>query len=143
MELLIKKIAEINNATLSALSAEGVFVCFVLEDGHRDVKVPGETRIPAGRYPIVARKRGKFYNLYKSRFGHTFVAEVWNVPGFSDILIHMGNSVTDTRGCVLVGLMATHDFRIANSESAYLMLYRIISAAFTRKEDVYLTIDRT
>ena len=35
------------------------------------------------------------------KFG--YVPAVLNVPGFTDILIHAGNSDKDTRGCILVG----------------------------------------
>lgn len=53
--------------------------------------------IPAGTYEAVFLPQsdsGKFRNVY----------ELQAVPERSDILIHSGNVVADTRGCLLIGL---------------------------------------
>jgi hypothetical protein len=49
--------------------------------------------IPSGRY-ICRRVRSP-------KFGNTF--EVTNVPGRTDVLFHSGNTIEDTRGCILIG----------------------------------------
>lgn len=79
------------------------FLCYTLEDKIREVKgksvsewkVKGSTAIPAGRYEI---KR-----TMSSRFGREML-QIMDVPGFSGIRIHAGNSQEDTEGCVLVGI---------------------------------------
>ena len=38
------------------------FLCYTLEDEHRDVKVMGETRIPAGTYTIEFRSVGGYHS---------------------------------------------------------------------------------
>ena len=48
--------------------------------------------IPAGRYRCA--------RVNSPRFGDTF--EVTGVPGRSHVLFHRGNSIHDTRGCILV-----------------------------------------
>ena len=53
----------------------------------------GKSSIPAGVYPC---KR-----VQSPRFGNTF--EVTRVPGRSAILFHGGNSIEDSRGCILTG----------------------------------------
>ena len=40
------------------------FLCYTLEDEQRDVKVWGETRIPAGTYKLGLRTEGGFHNPY-------------------------------------------------------------------------------
>lgn len=49
--------------------------------------------IPAGLY--------KVHPYYSMKFGSCF--EVRDVPGRTGILIHQGNTIDDTRGCILVG----------------------------------------
>lgn len=49
--------------------------------------------IPVGKY--------KAKRVNSPRFGKTF--KILNVPNRSEILIHPGNEVKDTQGCILVG----------------------------------------
>lgn len=144
MNLHLQLIAETPDSTLSVLSQKGRFVCFVLEDGYREIKEPGRTRIPPGRYKVEYRKHGGFFEKHRSRWGHVFVPQLLDVPGFSDILIHSGNTVDDTRGCLLAGLGAEHGetFRVTNSVTAYLRIYDLFSGAYFRGEDVFIRISR-
>jgi hypothetical protein len=68
---------------------------FTLEDVVRKKgeKVPGETAIPEGRYPVTLD--------YSEHFKRV-LPHIRNVPGFDGILIHGGNRTEDTLGCVLV-----------------------------------------
>lgn len=80
------------------------FMCYTLEDEHRDEKVMHETRIPAGRYRITLRTVGGFHNRYKSRYNfHKGMLWLRDVPGFEYILIHAGNTDEHTSGCIIVG----------------------------------------
>lgn len=149
MNLYLQAIAQTESSTLSALTKEGEFICFFLEDGYREKKVPGETRIPPGKYRILQRRHGGFFTQYKKRWGHTFVPELENVPGFSDILIHAGNTKEDTRGCLLPGMTAIHatfpepEFAVQQSTTAYLALYDILQAAFASGQDVFFRVARS
>lgn len=151
MNLHLQLIAETPDSTLSVLSMEGEFVCFVLEDGYRETKEPGRTRIPPGRYKIAYRKHGWFFEKHRQRWGHLFVPELLDVPGFSDILIHTGNEVQDTRGCLLVGTAASHNYAAqppvfniypGSSTQAYLQLYDLLSGAYFRNEEVFIRVSR-
>jgi hypothetical protein len=83
-------------ASLGELYVDGDFFCYTLEDKarKRGEKVPGETAIPAGTYPIEI--------TYSPRFKRQMI-EVQNVPNFSGVRIHGGNTIKDTSGCILVG----------------------------------------
>jgi len=81
--------------TFGALYVDGVWLCWTLEDRLREgPKVPGDTAIPAGSYPVVLSMSARFRKT---------LPEVQNVPGFSGIRIHSGNTAQDTEGCLLVG----------------------------------------
>ena len=44
------------------------FLAYTLEDEQRDVKVWGETRIPAGTYKLKLRKEGGFHTRYLAKY---------------------------------------------------------------------------
>ena len=72
------------------------FLCDTLEPPVRSCGpvVKGRSAIPAGIYPL--------YLTRSPRFGRVLPL-LGSVPGFSGIRIHRGNSVDDTRGCILPG----------------------------------------
>ena len=129
MELTLKRFKETDDATLGSLYIGDQFECYTLEDEHRDVKVAGETRIPAGRYKLVGRPYGGFYNRYKERFKpwHEGMIQLANVPNFDYILIHCGNTEKHTGGCLLVGSdYDENTMTIQSSAAAYERLYKKI-----------------
>lgn len=109
MKITVNRIYSNNEATLSTVSIDGRFICFGLEDEYREVKVKGETRIPAGVYDIGVRTVGGFHKRYSRKFSHFHkgMLQVMDVPGFEYILIHVGNYETNTDGCLLLGKNAT------------------------------------
>ena len=115
-------------ATLGVVAVDGEVLCFSLEDqAQPSGKVAGETRVPAGIYPIRVRRHGGLHARYEKRFDwHRGMLEIANVPEFTDVLIHIGNTDDDTAGCVLTGLMASLDppWKIQRSTDAYERLYR-------------------
>ena len=121
------------------------FMCFTLEDEHRDVKVAGETRIPAGRYEIKFYKYGKkFHEPYKAKYGdwHQGMLHLQDVPGFTYILIHCGNTDKDTDGCILVGDTANSNMgTIASSRQAYNRIYPVFRDALLEDKQVFLTVE--
>lgn len=78
---------------------ESEFVCYTLEPCEK----PCHGCIPAGRYALDY--------TYSPRF-HRKLPLVCGVPGRSGIRIHSGNTVSDSKGCILVGLdyINTHNF---------------------------------
>lgn len=147
MNIFIEEIGTTPNSTGSQLFVDGRPFCFVVEDGHRDKKVYGETRIPGGRYQIIPRYEGSFFEKYRREHGHKFSIQIANVPGFEFILIHIGNTIADTKGCLLVnrniGIQTTpRDYKGTDSTSVYKLLYSLIEAAFERNEEVWIEIQR-
>lgn len=81
--------------TIGCLNIDEHAECYVLEDPERDIKIPGETCIPLGTYIIVI----DYSERFKRRLPHLL-----DVPNFTGIRIHPGNSSVDTSGCLLPGL---------------------------------------
>lgn len=110
-----------NGATFGVLFVDGRFECFTLEDEVREVaqqpvsawKVAKQTAIPAGRYRIIVTPSVRF---------HRPLPLLVDVPGFSGVRIHPGNTTADTEGCLLVGLDRDGD-RVLRSRLAFERLF--------------------
>lgn len=122
------------NGLLFDITDDRKFLCYTLEDELRDQKIKGETRIPEGEYDITLRTFGGFHSKYATRFADMHLGMLWvrDVPEFSDILIHCGNTDEDTSGCLLVGdtqennQIKTNGF-IGHSTRAYFRVYPYIA----------------
>lgn len=120
MELILKRIAKRKSYTIGKLflvvdksdeegnnsstkqlvnSSTEEYFCDTLEPTWRDYahgayKMKGCSAIPEGRYPLVVTWSPKF---------EQWLPLLLNVPKFSGIRIHAGNTSCDTEGCILVG----------------------------------------
>ena len=118
MELTLKRIALRSEYTIGKLYVDGEYVCDTIEDTVRDldkdgkfangeVKIPGKTAIPYGRYEITMKvKSPKYSNFSKYSWAKKYdgyLPRLLNVPHFEGVLIHVGNSALDSEACVLVG----------------------------------------
>jgi len=136
--------------TAGVLDIDGKFECFTLEDEFRTRKVMHETRIPAGLYEIKLRTMGRIHEKYDIRFQefHEGVLHLQDVPGFTTIYIHCGNTDSHTSGCILVGNRAHRrttnkgdsEITILHSTAAYTQLYKKCLEAFHRDEEVSIRI---
>lgn len=149
MKIVNSRIARDNESTLGLLTVNGKKFSFVIEDEKREIKVKGETRIPAGLYPINFRKElTPLTKKYLAKYPwFTYHLELQDVPGFSDVYIHIGNFESSTAACQVVGNKAGFDennyFRNFESTDNFKMLYLLVSEALNRGETVtYEIIDR-
>ena len=116
------------------LFIDGLFECYTLEDQYQAVKVMHETCIPEGTYDIKFRTVGGFHTKYKERYGnaHHGMLHLQDVPNFTYILIHAGNTDEHTSGCLIVGetqqdLDLSDDGFIGHSGKAYTKLYNKVA----------------
>lgn len=134
MEIIVNRIFKASTYTIGELSVDGTYICDTLEDRVRPAgeKVYGETAIPYGTYTVTLS--------YSNRFKKT-MPEILNVPNFSGIRIHCGNSSKDTEGCLLVGKWdgKTENW-ISDSKNSYNKLYSLLEEAFNKKENITITI---
>jgi len=122
------------DATNGLLFVNGLFECYTLEDQYQAVKVMHETCIPEGTYDIKFRTVGGFHEKYKKRYGneHYGMLHLQDVPNFTYILIHAGNTDESTSGCLIVGetqqdLDLSDDGFIGHSGVAYSKLYKKVA----------------
>ena len=118
------------DATNGLLFVNGVFECYTLEDQYQAVKVMHATCIPEGTYDIKFRTVGGFHEKYKKKYGnsHYGMLHLQDVPNFTYILIHAGNTDEHTSGCLIVGetqqdLDISDDGFVGHSGKAYVKLY--------------------
>lgn len=131
MKITVDRFKSDDDATVSNISVDGSVVCFGLEDEYREEKVAKETRIPAGEYTVGVRTEGGFHGRYSNKFPdmHRGMLHILDVPGFTYILIHIGNTDENTDGCLLVGLSAglnDGELRVNSSKLAYEKLYPMV-----------------
>ena len=131
--------------TLSEFYINGVLFGFGIEDEHRDIKVKGETRIPNGVYEMELTHSPKFSKYYyeskrvpeiskvkTSEFSepHKLIT-LKDVPNFSRILWHWGNSDDDSMGCYIVGSSigwVKGQRAVLGSRKKYEQIYPMISS---------------
>ena len=94
INLEVKRIKKESDYTIGQLFINGEYFCDTLEDEIRQVKVMHETAIPVGTYKVTLEGSPKFKRI---------LPLLHNVPGFTGILIHSGNTDKHTSGCILVG----------------------------------------
>lgn len=121
------------------------FLCYTLEDEHREFKVAGQTRIPDGEFKVTLRTVGGKHAKYGARYPDMHKGMLWvrDVPGFEYILIHVGNTDDDTEGCLLLGDTAnqnvTAEGSIGSSGNAYKRIYPLIADKIAAGEKVTIT----
>lgn len=139
MEIIVDRYVSNSDTTLSRISVDGKFCVYGLEDAPRAVKIHGKTRIPAGRYQVKTRFEGRHYEQYKRLFAewHRGSLHITDVPGFTWVMIHIGNTEEDTEGCLLVGSSVSvknGDISLLKSRAAYKTFYLTVIDAAERGE---------
>lgn len=145
MELEIKRLGGNSDTSMGAwYIGEGVskyLFCHSVEDERRHNKIDGKTRIPAGRYEIVLNHIGGMNKHYSKYPWHIGMLELADVPNFSYVYIHPGNTHSDTEGCLLPNYKSNlKDMCGENSFECYKDLYLEIVPALKNNEQVFITI---
>ena len=150
MKLEVLRISSQEDSTSGILfettNGKRTFMCYTIEDEQRDVKVWGETRIPAGTYKLKLRTEGGFHSRYTGKYGDWHKGMIWvqDVPGFEFILWHTGNTDESTAGCLILGQtqesnLIKPDGWVGSSVSAYKFVYPRVSEAILSGQDVEVT----
>ena len=136
--------------TISRMYIDDVYFCDVLEPPDRGLssamtyyeimsrKVKGHTAIPRGTYFIDMKtvsprfRNRKWAKPYGGR-----VPRLQGVRGFEGVLIHVGNTVEQTDGCLLVGKNKVKG-KVLDSTATYKELFERLDAA---QELITITIE--
>ena len=134
MELTLNRIFLGSSATIGELLINDKHLCDTLEDRVRPEgeKVYGKTAIPEGTYEVKLTHSPRFKKI---------LPEILNVPNFSGIRIHTGNSSKDTEGCILVGTWdGEKEDWVGSSKIAFDELMTLLEEARNNKEKVTITV---
>lgn len=107
--------------SIGKLYIDGEYFCDTLEDVDRGLdsndpsslnestKIKHQTAIPYGTYIVTINQVSPKYSTYKQykNIGGK-LPRLQNVPLFEGILIHIGNTIDDTSGCILVEIGRAH-----------------------------------
>jgi hypothetical protein len=130
VELTLVREPTCDGFTRGELLIDGVHECYTLEDQVRDVKIPGETAIPAGRYRVVLTHSPRFKKV---------LPELLKVPGYTGIRIHAGNDASHTEGCILVGQRQGKS-AVFESRDAMIELMAALDAAVEGGEQIWIEV---
>lgn len=131
MEMTVIRKTFTEKTTIGELWINGQYECETLEDRTRapGVKVPKETSIPYGRYRVVI----DFSMRFQKDSPH-----ILDVPMFTGIRIHAGNTEVDTEGCLILGLVSEQD-KVLYSRHAVSHFTRVLESALKKPEAVWIT----
>lgn len=133
MKLVLNRKFKSASYTIGDLFIDGKFFCNTIEDTVRELpatcpdtargrscackeKVYARTAIPAGTYRITLEYSPK----YKRKMPY-----LRDVPHFLGILIHSGNTETDSAGCIIVG-KNTVKGKVLESRVTFQKLYSLL-----------------
>lgn len=153
MNITIKRIFKGDKYAIGKLYVNGIYECDTLEDTDRGLtqdmplseiqskKLYGETAIPTGTYKIdMNTVSPKFKDRSWAKFCGGKLPRLIDVPGYSGVLIHVGNKPADTLGCILVGDNKIKG-QVINSTSTFQELYSLMLKAKVAGEEITITIE--
>ena len=128
----------VDGTTMGALYLNGHWQCWTVEDEIREDerpvaewKIAGKTAIPAGRYGLRLSMSNRFKRV---------LPELLEVPGFTGVRIHAGNTIEDTEGCLLVGRTRSNG-RIVESRQAFEALFGRLQAATAASDTIMIDME--
>lgn len=131
MNLLLLRNVFTDKSTIGDLLINGNFFCYTLEDVVRlpNQKIYGKTAISTGKYEVVLSMSNRFKKL---------LPELLNVPNFTGIRMHGGNTSEDTEGCiVLAKTVVNNDLVYGNTTQ------QLVDLIISRKEPHCINIINT
>ena len=114
MEIKVIRTVFTPTTTLGKMYIDEKLYAFTCEDAVRDIKgdrtgkIKNQTAIKEGRYEVI--------QSFSQRF-QKYLPLLLNVPCFSGIRIHGGNSHEDSEGCILIGEYGDMKLKIWNCAS--------------------------
>jgi hypothetical protein len=132
MELVLKRLRMTDKSTIGMLvrADDNTQLCWTIEDVVRKgKKIPKVTAIPAGSYNVIVNMSNRFKRK---------MCLLENVPNFTGIRIHGGNTSAHTDGCILVAHKYINDDLIQGTAEKFIT--GLVSDALVRGEQVTLFV---
>ncbi len=136
MKLFMTRREFSRTTTISTIDVDHQFFGYICEDTDRKLeeggeKVPGKTAIPRGRYQVILDWSNRFKRV---------LPRLLDVPQFTGVRIHPGNTCEDTEGCLLPGLGTDFKVSVFNSRAAFEALFSRMEDACERGEEIWIEI---
>lgn len=117
--------------TMGLLFIDGVYFCDTIEDRYRgqelkETKVVDETCIPYGVYSIKLTYSPKYKKI---------MPQIMDVPYFTGVRIHAGNTAKDSSGCIIVGIKSENG-KVLLSRKTYNALMKRLETANNIKVEI-------
>ena len=138
MKFVLERTHLTDEYSAGILSVDGKVMCATIEDQARDrnkdgdlldpgeEKVSGKTAIPYGTYVVELTMSPKFTRL---------LPLLMNVPHFTGIRIHRGNTAEDSSGCILPGEASVPE-KVINSTEYEMKIVELMLEAIRKQEQV-------
>lgn len=142
MDIYLKRHNKTDNGVAGFISIDGMFECYTLElpdkDNQRKVSC-----IPIGKYEILERKEPTDMTMrYREKYGwFNFHLCLQKVKDRSGIYIHVGNTIKDSYGCILLGQQINTELFLSSSRKAFNAFYNKVTSALKQDEKVIITIE--
>ena len=121
MLIEVKRFEFKDTYTVGKMYIDNIYECYTLEDVVRTgAKVNGQTAIPTGTYNVIINHSNRF---------NRDLPLLENVPNFTGVRIHAGNTSANTEGCILVGTTWSGKDFIGNSKVAFNKLFEKLKKA--------------
>lgn len=138
------------NYTIGSLYINNKYFCDTLEDVDRGLdykmtlseikskKIQDQTAIPTGVFKVSLHEISlRFKNRPWAIKYDGKIPRLIDVPGFDGVLIHPGNTSSDTSGCILVGQNKIKG-KVVNSVSTF---DKLMNELLKDNDNIVLTID--
>lgn len=155
MNLLLQRFSDNRDSTLGLLFKKILhgtderlhLMAYTLEDEFREEKQSKETRIPAGFYEVIINQADTPKTLaYRKKYTPWFKYHLMlkNVPGFTGIYIHIGNTDEDSEGCILLGDSADNNMisagNVTSSTAAFQRFYKEVYGLLEAGNKVHIEV---
>lgn len=139
MQLKLIRTKSNKEYTEGKLYIDGAYFCDTLEDTDRGLdqtmsefeikrrKIYGQTCIPSGEYKVILNMSPKFKKI---------LPRILDVKGFEGILMHAGNTVQASSGCILLGTKSADGVLINSRKAVNALIDKIKD-----QKDITITID--
>lgn len=154
MKLKVKRKAFEKDYTIGKLYIDGVAFCDTLEDTDRGItqempleeikakKVYGKTAIPKGTYNIdMNTVSPKFKDRSWAKPYGGKLPRLIGVKGFEGILLHVGNTASDSSGCLLVGKNSIKGMVTDSTRTFHTLMSKFLLPAKVKGEKITITIE--
>ena len=154
MELLVKRVARRDEYTIGRLYINGVKFSDTLEDCDRGLtqdmpleeikakKVYGKTAIPTGTYEVDMNTISPKFQArsWAKPYGGK-LPRLIGVKGFEGVLLHVGNTASDSSGCLLVGKNSIKGMVTDSTKTFMSLMSKYLLPAKLRGEKITITIE--